>query len=217
MLAADSYFTLIGTEYQIVPQPGTSGAVKLYDSGGVNAITDQTSGTITSYTVNRPLAAGTGSLINVNSSNTITQNFSGDSAHSLSQLAKTAAVTTFTLCAATAGTACGQAGQYRISYNFYGSGTACSSVTAGSVGLNLTWTDTNAVTHTTISMPMWDQKAAAMTNGLFNFNTALTTESASGSYIISTNGTIIQAATTYTACTTGTGTYNLKMTVEQLQ
>jgi hypothetical protein len=57
----------------------------------------------------------------------------------------------------------------------------------------------------------------AMTNGLFNFNTALTTESASGSYIISTNGTIIQAATTYTACTTGTGTYNLKMTVEQLQ
>jgi hypothetical protein len=59
MLAADSYFTLIGTEYQIVPQPGTSGAVKLYDSGGTNARTDDTTGTITSHTVHHPLAAPT--------------------------------------------------------------------------------------------------------------------------------------------------------------
>jgi hypothetical protein len=195
----------------------TAGSFKIYDSGGTNNITDTVIGTVTSYTNDRPLVAASGVQFGTNASNTIQQNFSGDSAHSLSQLAKTAAVTTFTLCAATANTACGQAGQYRISYNFYGSGTACSAVTAGSVGLNLTWTDTNAVAHTTISMPMWDQKSAAMTNGLFNFNTALGTEGASGSYIISTNGTIIQAATTYTACTTGTGTYNLKMTVEQLQ
>jgi hypothetical protein len=134
----------------------------------------------------------------------------------VSQLSKTALVSTFTVCAATAGTACGQVGQYRISYSFWGSGTACSSVTAGSVGLGLTWTDENAVAHSVISMPMWDQKAAAL-GILFNFNTALGTEGASGIYVISTNGTIIQAATTYTACTTGTGTYNLRMTVEQLQ
>jgi hypothetical protein len=214
--AAGDVWTDTNEEKHVV-QTATSGAIKFYDSGGTNAITHTTSGTITSYTVNHPLAAATGVLTGVNASNVITWAHSGDAAHSISQLAKTAAVTTFTLCAATANTACGQAGQYRISYNFYGSGTACATVTAGSVGLNLTWTDTNAVTHTTISLPLWDQKSAAMTNGLFNFNTALGTEGASGSYIISTNGTIIQAATTYTACTSGTGAYNLKMTVEQLQ
>jgi hypothetical protein len=199
------------------PAPGTAGAILTYDSGGSNAITDTVNGTVTSYTNRRPLAAGNGVQFGVNASNVITQDFSGDAAHAVSQTAKTAAVTTFTVCAATAGTACGQVGQYRISYNFWGSGTACSAVTAGSVGLNLTWTDENAVTHTTVSMPMaFDQKSAAA-GILFNFNTALGTEGASGSYIISTNGTIIQAATTYTACTTGTGTYNLRMTVEQLQ
>lgn len=129
--------------------------------------------------------------------------------------AQTALKTTTTLCASSAG-ACNTAGQYRISYNFWGSGTACSAVTAGSVGLNFTWTDENAVAHTTISVPMWDQKSAA--NGiLFNFNTALGTEGASGSYIISTNGSVIQYATTYTACTTGTGTYNLRIAAERLQ
>lgn len=129
--------------------------------------------------------------------------------------AQTALKTTTTLCASSAG-ACNTAGQYRISYNFWGSGTACATVTAGSVGLNITWTDENAVAHTTISMPMWDQKSAA--NGiLFNFNTALGTEGASGSYVISTNGSVIQYATTYTACTSGTGTYNLRIAAERLQ
>jgi hypothetical protein len=181
-----------------------------------NSIIEQAPAAVTAYTITKPAAAANGIRLNANASALVQESFSGDSAHALTQTAKTAAVTTFTLCAATAGTACGQVGQYRVSYNFWGSGTACSAVTAGSVGLNLTWTDENAVAHTTISVPMWDQKSAA--NGiLFNFNTALGTEGASGSYIISTNGTIIQAATTYTACTTGTGTYNLRMTVEQLQ
>jgi hypothetical protein len=181
-----------------------------------NSIIEQAPAAVTAYTITKPAAAANGIRLNANASALVQESFSGDAAHALTQAAKTAAVTTFTLCAATAGTACGQVGQYRVSYNFWGSGTACSAVTAGSVGLNLTWTDENAVTHTTISVPMWDQKSAA--NGiLFNFNTALGTEGASGSYVISTNGTIIQAATTYTACTTGTGTYNLRMTVEQLQ
>ncbi len=35
--------------------------------------------------------------------------------------------------------------------------------------------------------------------------------------ILSTNGTVIQYASTYTACTTGTGTYNVHITTEQLQ
>lgn len=182
-----------------------------------NTIIDQAPTAVTAYAVTRPVAASTGIQQNVNSSAVITQSYSGDASHAVSQTAKTAAVTTFTVCAATAGTACGQAGQYRLTYNVWGSGTACSSVTAGSTVLNFTWTDENAVAHTTINAPMWDQKTAAMTSGQVNFNTALGTEGGSGSFIISTNGTIIQAATTYTACTTGTGTYNLRITAEQLQ
>jgi hypothetical protein len=53
--------------------------------------------------------------------------------------------------------------------------------------------------------------------GTFPFQTALANESASGDFTFSTNGTIIQYATGYIACTTGTGTYNLRAAVEQLQ
>jgi hypothetical protein len=144
------------------------------------------------------------------------ESYSGDANHAVVATAKTAAITTATLCAATAGTACGQVGQYRISFSFWGSGTACSSVTAGSVPLNITWTDEGGSAHTTVPFPLYDQAKNAWGTAFF-FNTAKTTESAQGSMVISTNGTIIQYATTYVACTTGTGTYNLRATVEQLQ
>lgn len=133
----------------------------------------------------------------------------------INQTSKVAAITTATLCASSAG-ACNVAGQYEISWNFWGSGTACSVVTVGSVSLNLTWTDEAGTAHTTIAVPMWDQKTGLLGTA-FNFNTALGTEGASGSYVISTNGTIIQYATTYTGCSTGTGTYNLRMAVKRLQ
>jgi hypothetical protein len=136
----------------------------------------------------------------------------------VNQTAQTASIGTATLCAASAG-ACNVAGQYRLDYNFWGSGTACSSVTAGKVVLTFTWTDENAVTHTTIPAPIvFDQKAAAANvTGTFSFNTALGTEGAYGTMPISTNGAVIQYATTYTACTTGTGTYNLRITATRLQ
>jgi hypothetical protein len=181
-----------------------------------NSIIEEAPAAVTAYKTILPSAAASGVQINVNAAGVITQNRSG-SFGTVTQSSKTAAVTTFTVCAATANTACGQAGQYRLTYNVWGSGTACSSVTAGSVVLNFTWTDENATTHTTINAPMWDQKTSAMTAGQINFNTALGTEGGSGSFIVSTNGAIIQAATTYTACTTGTGTYNLRITTEQLQ
>jgi hypothetical protein len=184
-------------------------------TAGTTNITDQAPAAVTSYVNTRSGTAGTGVQVNVNASNVVTQNFSGNFG-AVSQTSKTASLTTFTVCAATAGTACGQAGQYRIHWNFWGSGTACSSAVVGSVALSLTWTDENAVAHTTIAMPMWDQKAAALGTA-FNFNTALGTEGASGDYTFSTNGTVIQAATTYTACTTGTGTYGVRITTEQLQ
>lgn len=134
------------------------------------------------------------------------------------QTGKTAAITTSTLCAASAG-ACNQAGMYHVHWDFSGAGTACSSVTAGSVTFLLTWTDTNAVTHSAVALQMMGQTGAATTamGGTFPFQTALANESASGDYDISTNGTIIQYATGYTACTTGTGTYQLDAAVTRLQ
>jgi hypothetical protein len=130
----------------------------------------------------------------------------------------TAAQGTETLCAAAAG-ACNVAGQYHIHWNFWGSGTACSSVTAGSVTFLLTWTDENAVTHSAVAMQMMAQTGAATTamQASFPFQTALANESASGDATISTNGSIIQDATGYTACTTGTGTYNFRASATRIQ
>lgn len=136
----------------------------------------------------------------------------------INQTAKTASIGTATLCAASAG-ACNIAGQYHVHLNFWGSGTACSSVTAGSVNFALTWTDENAVAHSAVIVPVLSQTSAtALAQGnTFLFQTALANESASGDITISTNGSVIQYATTYTACTTGTGTYNLRATVTRMQ
>jgi hypothetical protein len=195
-----------------------NGLYAFWDTSG-NKITWQTSGTIVSYTNNQPLAASSGVVTNVNASNTITQSFSGDSAHSIVKNTQTAAVTTATLCAATAGTACGQTGTYHVHFVFWGSGTACSSVTAGQVTFLLTWTDENATVHSAVALMMHDQTAAAVITeqALFHFETALANEYASGDMNIETNGAVIQYATGYTACTTGTGTYNLRATVTQIQ
>jgi hypothetical protein len=136
----------------------------------------------------------------------------------INQTSKTAAIATATLCAASAG-ACNVAGVYRVHWDFWGSGTACSSVTAGSVTFLLTWTDENAITHSAVAMPMLVQTGAATTTSQssFPFQLNLANESASGDVTISTNGSIIQYATGYTACTTGTGTYNLRVVVTRVK
>ena len=134
---------------------------------------------------------------------------------SIHQTGKTAAITTATLCAASAG-ACNVAGQYHVHFDFIETGTACSSVTAGSVSFQLTWTDTNGTAHSAVTVGVYDQESAAFTNA-FHFNTALGTAGASGDFNISTNGAVIQYATAYTACTTGTGTYQLDAAVSRIQ
>ncbi len=131
------------------------------------------------------------------------------------QTAKTASITTATLCAASAG-ACNVAGQYDVHFDFTETGTACSSVTAGSVSFQLTWTDTNGTTHSAITVGVYDEESADFTTA-FHFNTALGTSGASGDFSISSNGSIIQYATTYVACTTGTGTYQLDAVATRLQ
>ena len=134
---------------------------------------------------------------------------------SRSATGKTAAITTAPLCAASAG-ACNQPGQYRVDWNFVNNGTACSDVTAGGVTFLLTWTD-NSGTHSAVSLPMSDASSLTATSGSFHFATTKTNAWASGTFNIQSTGAIIQYATGYTACTTGTGTYELNATVTRLQ
>lgn len=129
--------------------------------------------------------------------------------------AKTASITTSTACAASANQ-CNTAGQYEVGFNFTQGGTACSSVTAGSVAFKLTWTDTNGVSHSAISLPVFNSTSNTPA-GSFTFTTSNATAYASNVFYVSTNGTVIQYATTYTACTTGTGTYQLDTVTRRLQ
>jgi len=124
----------------------------------------------------------------------------------------TAAISTATLCASAAG-ACNTAGLYTVDWAFTQGGTACGNVTAGGVTFLLTWTDANAVAHSAISLAMDDSASLLATTGTFHFTTNNATAWASGTFNIYTNGSIIQYATGYTACTTGTGNYNLDITV----
>jgi hypothetical protein len=80
----------------------------------------------------------------------------------------------------------------------------------------MSWTDEQGTSHAAVPLGMFDQKSGVF-GTTFNFNTALTTESAGGDFTFSTNGTVIQYATGYTGCTTGTGTYNLRATVTRQQ
>lgn len=211
-------FTSTGTTagFADFPQGSTSAAVA--PCNVATSICEQAPTAVTSYLVTKPGASKSGIEINVNSSNVDWQSFTGDAAHAVAAVTQTGSISTATVCAATANTACGQAGQYRVNYDIWGSGTACSSVTAGKVVFTFTWTDPGGTTHTTVPWQLYDYKGAVLNDtGTFSFNTSLATEGANGSMILSTNGTVIQYASTYTACTTGTGTYNVHITTEQLQ
>lgn len=128
---------------------------------------------------------------------------------------QTAAIGTATLCASSAG-ACNQPGQYHVDWNFVESGTACADVTAGSVTFLLTWTD-NAGTHSAVPLPMNNSRSLTATSSSFTFETTRTNAWASGSFNLQSTGAIIQYATGYTACSSGTGTYGLNATVTRLQ
>jgi hypothetical protein len=129
--------------------------------------------------------------------------------------AQAAAISTATLCDTVAG-ACNQAGQYRVDWNFVENGTACATPGPGGVTFLLTWTD-HAGTHSAASLPMHDSASLTATSGTFTFQTTKTNAWASGSFNLQSTGAIIQYGTGYTACTTGTGTYELNATVTRLQ
>lgn len=128
----------------------------------------------------------------------------------------TGSISTATLCASAAG-ACNTAGQYHIQWTFIESGTACTIPTTGGVTFLLTWTDTNGTSHSAVSLGMDDASAINAVSQTFHFQTSLGAAWGSGDFNISTNGAIIQYATGYTACGTGTGTYQLDTVVTRVQ
>lgn len=128
----------------------------------------------------------------------------------------TAAISTATLCSASAGN-CDQAGHYHVDWAFTQAGTACSTPGTGAVTFLLTWTDSNGTVHSATSLPMNDSASLVATSGSFTFRTTHAAAGASGSFNISSNGSIIQYATGYTACSVGTGTYVLDAAVTRLQ
>lgn len=134
----------------------------------------------------------------------------------VNQTGQTGAISTATLCAASAG-ACNVAGQYRVDVSFTQGGTACAVVTAGSVAFSVTYTDANGTTHSAATVPIDNQATPTALSGAFTFTTSNATGAGSGTMNIWTNGTVIQYATAYTACTSGTGTYNVNATVTRLQ
>lgn len=129
----------------------------------------------------------------------------------------TASVGTATLCSNTAG-ACDQAGQYAIDFNFLQGGTPCTTVTTGSVIFNLLWTDA-AGAHSATDIPVLDSTSTVALLPGFTFRTTPNTNAwATGHVVIwSTGAAAIQYSTTYAACTSGTGTYELDASVTRLQ
>lgn len=131
-----------------------------------------------------------------------------------------AAVTTATLCAASAG-ACNQAGTYQVHIALYQSGAACTTNTTGGVSPTLTWTDGNGTAHTAVAFPIDTQSSstAITTTMLFNQTGAgIGTVFGTGNFVIDTNGSIIQYAIGFAQCSvTGTATYAASLTVDRLQ
>ncbi len=130
--------------------------------------------------------------------------------------AQTAAITTATLCASSAG-ACNTAGQYHVHLDFINTGTACSSIGSAALTPSITWTDTNGTAHTTVAFPMETNVSGTALATSFIPTVSALTAWASGDMNISTNGTVIQYAVGYVACGTGTFTYQVDASVTRLQ
>ena len=128
-----------------------------------------------------------------------------------------AAVTTATLCANSAG-ACNQAGMYHVHVALYQSGSACSANTTNGVAPNITWTDGNGTTHSTIGFNLAVPNTSLVaTSGTMPWGATTVNGIASGDMNIDSNGTGINYAITFAQCSTGTATYAASLAVTRLQ
>jgi len=128
----------------------------------------------------------------------------------------TGAVSTATLCAASAG-ACNVAGTYHVHFALYQSGTACTANTTGGVSPSLTWTDANGTTHSAIGIPLFSDGVVNAITGTMLWGATTVSGIASGDFNIDTNGTVIQYAVAFAQCNTGTATYAISAVVDRLQ
>jgi len=127
-----------------------------------------------------------------------------------------ASVSTATLCAASAG-ACNTAGTYHVHLALYQSGAACSANTTNGVSVQLTWTDANSTAHTAQTIPLETNASLVALSGTMAWGATTVNAYGSGDFNVDTNGSIIQYATTFAQCTTGTATYALSAVVTRLQ
>lgn len=128
----------------------------------------------------------------------------------------TAAVSTATLCAASAG-ACNVAGEYHVHIAMYQSGAACTANTTNGVSPSLTWTDANGTTHSAIGIPLFSDGVVNALTGTMAWGATTVSGVASGDFNIDTNGSVIQYAIAFSQCTTGTATYAVDIGVTRLQ
>lgn len=137
---------------------------------------------------------------------------------SINLASQTASIATATLCAAAAG-ACNQAGLYHVHFAMEQTGTACTANTTNGVLIKLTWTDSNGTAHSAQTIPLITNASLTgfATSGIMAYNATTLGAFASGDIIISSNGSVIQYATTYQNCTTGTATYEIRGSVVRLQ
>ena len=135
----------------------------------------------------------------------------------ISLTAQAANIVTATLCAASAG-ACNIAGEYHIHLALHQDGTACTANTTNGVSVQLTWTDSDGTAHSAQTIPLISSASLVALTGTMAWPATGVTAYASGDFVIDTNGTIIQYATTYANCTTGgAAKYAINMAVTRLQ
>jgi hypothetical protein len=125
----------------------------------------------------------------------------------VSATGQTAAIASANLCGSAS---CG-AGQYAITY-YLDSTASCANAGTAKVSLNIGWTD-EAGTKTYVSVPL---AGNGVTGNAMNLGD--TTSFGSGQISVWTTGTnAITYYTSYTGCTTGTGTYSVRIAVKQMQ
>ena len=130
---------------------------------------------------------------------------------------QTGSISTATLCAASAG-ACNVSGTYHVQIALYQSGSACSANTTNGVSVQLSWTDANGTAHSAQTIPLEINGTATFgTSGVMAWGATTVNAWASGDLNIDTNGTVIQYATTFAQCTTGTATYAISAVTTRLQ
>ena len=127
-----------------------------------------------------------------------------------------ASVSTATLCASSAG-ACNTAGTYHVHLALYQSGSACSANTTNGVSVQLTWTDANGTAHSAQTIPLETNASLVALTRTMAWGATTVNAYGTGDFNIDTNGAVIQYATTFAQCTTGTATYALSAVVTRLQ